>query len=126
MALFQQQGVKGPARAYQHIAALAPELRVLLKPLATHYTEAKTILATAHATLDLIRWILHGRTVEVSVQYQHRGENGFNGPLGTRVIVAGKVEQVLSLESYSSAEITLMQQSQQNIANKIRQWCGLS
>ncbi len=126
VGMLQGGGLDGPARAYEHISTLPPELRVALKPLATHYTEAKTIMATAHATLDLIRWNLHGRAVEVSVQYQHRGENGIEGPFGARVIMAGRVEQLLSNDSCTPAELAVTQACQQNIRAKIQQWCGRS
>jgi malate dehydrogenase len=124
VTVLREGGQDGLARAYSYIDTLPPELRVALKPLATHYTEAKTIVGTAHATLDLIRWILHGRAVEVSVQYQHRGERDCDVPFGARVIMAGKVEQLLSTENYTSAELALMRLSQATIRAKLDQWCG--
>lgn len=124
VALLQEAGQDGPARAYEFIATLSPELRVALKPIATHYTEAKTIVATAHAALDLIVWILQGRAVEVSVQYQHCGENGIYGPFGARVIMAGKVEQLLPVENYSPGELDLIRAGNATIKDKMERWCG--
>ncbi len=124
VAMLHDGGPDGPVRAYDYIAGLPPELRVALRPIATHYTEAKTIVATAHATLDLIRWILQGRAVEVSAQYQHRGEYGFEGPFGARVIMAGKVERLLPIETYSPAELVLMRLSQAAIGGKSSNGAG--
>jgi malate dehydrogenase len=57
VAILRDDPHDGPLQAFEYIAGLPPELRVALKPLATHYTEAKTIVATAHATVDLVEWI---------------------------------------------------------------------
>lgn len=113
----------GVMRAYEHVARLAADLRVALKPLVTHYTEAKTIVATAHATVDLAEWILEGHSVEIAAQYQHEGESGLQGPFGARLIIAGKVEQLISTERYNSEEIALIRASNQAIQTKIAQWC---
>ncbi len=51
------------------------------------------------------------------MQYQHRGENGIQGPVGARVIMAGRAEQLLSDENCSPAELGLMGACQQNIAD---------
>ncbi len=112
----------GPARAYEHIATLPPDLRVVLKPLTTHYTEAKTVVATAHAAVDLVEWILQGHSVEIAAQFQHDGENGLSGPFGARMVLAGKVEQILPLDGYTDDEISLLRASHAAVQDKIAQW----
>ncbi len=113
----------GPLRAYEHIATLSPDLRVALKPLTTHYTEAKTVVATSHATVDLVEAVLQGASIEVAAQYQHEGESGLRGPCGARLIVADKVEQLLPLDGCTEEEMALIRASSCAVQSKIEQWC---
>ena len=113
---------EGPARAYEHISTLSPDLRVVLKPLVTHYTEAKTVVATAHAAVDLVEWISRGFSVEIAAQFEHDGENGLTGPCGTRLILSGKVEQVLPLDNLTPDELALLTSSHDAIQGKVAQW----
>lgn len=122
VALLHNDPHDGAVRAYEHIATLPPDLRVVLKPFITHYTEAKTIVATAHATVDLVEWIVQGHSVEIAAQVQHEGENGLHGPCGARLVLAGKVEQILSLATYSDDEIALLRASNATVQAKIAQW----
>ena len=122
VALLHDDAQQGPLRAYEHIATLSPDLRVALKPLATHYTEAKTVVATAHATADLVEAVLQGASIEVAVQYQHEGEFGLQGPCGARLILAAKVEQLLPLDGCTDDEIALIRASNRSVQNKIEQW----
>jgi hypothetical protein len=122
VAMLRDDPHDGVLKVFEHIAGLAPDLRVALKPLATHYTEAKTIVATAHATVDLVEWVLRGSAVEIAAQYQHDGEFGLNGPFGARLIIAGKVEQLLPPERCTSDEIELMHTSNSAMQGKIQQW----
>ena len=123
VGMLHDDAQRGPLRAYEHIAALSPDLRVALKPLATHYTEAKTIVATAHATVDLVEAVLQGASVEVAAQVQHQGESGLHGPCGARVVVADKVEQLLSFDSCTDDEMALIRASNRAVQSKIEQWC---
>lgn len=120
--LLQDDPHGGPARAYEHIATLSPDLRVAVKPLATHYTEAKTVVATAHATVDLVEWLLQGHSVEIAAQFQHEGENDLHGPCGARLIIAGKVEQLLPWDNYTAAEASLLRNAHAGVQAKIAQW----
>ena len=123
VAMLHDDAECGPLRAYEHIAALAPDLRVALKPLATHYTQAKTVVATAHATVDLVEAVLLGASVEVAAQVQHEGESGLHGPCGARLILADKVEQLLPLDNCTDDEMALIRASNRAVQSKIEQWC---
>ena len=124
VAMLRDDAQHGPRRAYEYIAALSPDLRVALKPLVTHYSEAKTIVATAHATVDLVEAVLRGASIEVAAQFQHEGEFGLHGPCGARLIVADRVEQLLSLEGCTDEEIALLHASNRAVQSKIAQWCA--
>ena len=113
---------EGPIKALQHVATLAPDLRVALKPFAIHYTEAKTVEATANASVELARAILEGRPMEIAAQYMHTGESGIHGPFGARLIVAGTAERLLPMEGYWKEEMDAIQRSAEAITNKIKEW----
>jgi len=114
--------VAGPEQALRHVATLAPDLRVALKPFAIHYTEAKTVVATAHSTVELVKCIMQGRPMEIAAQYQHCGESGINGPFGPRLIVAGTVERLLPVEGYLKEETDRIAESARLIQRKIGEW----
>lgn len=122
VSLLRDNPHDGPARAYARIATLPPDLRVVLKPLVTQYTEAKTVVATAHATADLVEWLVRGQTVEIAAQVQHDGENGLRGPCGARLVLGGNVEQLLPLDTCSDDEIALLRASNAAVQRKIAQW----
>jgi malate dehydrogenase len=113
---------EGPHKALKYISHLSPDLRVALKPFAIHFTSAKTLVATASATVDLLRSILEGRPVEIAVQYQHHGESGINCPFGARLIMAGTVERLLPYEGYYKEEVDLINGAAENIKMKIEEW----
>ena len=115
--------VDGALRALRYVLELPPDLRVALKPFAIHYTDAKTQTATAAATVELVKAVLEGRRVEVSAQYMHEGENGLHGPCGSRLLLAGRVLQVMpDRESMTATERRMVEQSAREISKKISQW----
>jgi len=122
IALLRSDPEQGLAAALEHVANLAPDLRVALKPFVIHYTDAKTAGATAHATLDLLRAICEGRPMEIVAQVQHAGEGGIHGPFGARLIVAGSIERILPVEGYWREEMELIQRSAETIAAKLAAW----
>ncbi|MDR3542621.1 MAG: hypothetical protein P4L69_16905 [Desulfosporosinus sp.] len=113
----------GAVEALRYVRDLSPDLRVVLKPFAIHYTDAKTQTATAAATVELVKAVLEGRRVEISVQYMHKGENGLYGPCGGRVLLAGTVQRVMpDHDGMTSSERALIEQSAKAIQDKIRRW----
>lgn len=123
--LIRSDPAGGAVAALHYVRDLPPDLRVPLKPFAIHYTDAKTQTATAAATVDLVRAVLEGRRLEVSVQYMHEGENGLHGPCGGRVLLAGTVQEVMPFgERMSAAERALIAASAAAINAKIVQWSG--
>lgn len=76
------------AQAYRYVDSLPPDLRVVVKPFVTHVSGAKTIVATANVTVDLVQNLLEGREMVVSGQVQLDGEfYGLRTPLGVPIVV---------------------------------------
>jgi len=114
--------VGGPVRALERIALLPPDLRVALKPFAVHYSQAKTISATAHATVDLVKALCEGRAIEVCAQYLHQGELGITGPIGNRLILEGVVRRVVPGDDLDEEELALLRACGAQCSHKIREW----
>lgn len=114
--------VGGPVRALDRIALLPPDLRVALKPFPVHYSQAKTVSATASATVELVKALCEGRSVEVCAQFEHRGEGGIWGPVGNRVILEGAVRRVVPMDDLWEIERDLLVASGRASLEKIQGW----
>lgn len=77
------------AEAFAQVDQLPPDARVILKPLLTHYSGAKTVRATANVTVDLVQTLLDGREMLVAGQVLVQPGEFYDltGPLGVPVIV---------------------------------------
>lgn len=122
MAEMVRDPVGGPVRALERIASLPPDLRVALKPFAVHYSQAKTVAATASATVELVKALCEGRSVEVCVQFEHSGEGGIVGPVGNRVILEGAVRRVVPMDDLTGDEQEQIRESGRRSLDKIRGW----
>ena len=112
----------GPVRALERVACLPPDLRVALKPFPVHYSQAKTVSATATATIEFVKALCEGRAVEICAQYQHLGEMGIYGPIGNRLILDGSVRRVVPGDDLTHEEIALLQSCGARCLKKIREW----
>lgn len=63
MAGMMADPINGPVDALARVARLPPDLRVALKPFPVHYSQAKTLSATATATVELVKALYEGRAV---------------------------------------------------------------
>lgn len=122
MAEMMADPVSGPVRALERVARLPPDLRVALKPFAVHFSQAKTVSATANATVELVTALCEGRAVEICAQYEHHGELGIFGPIGNRLILEGAVRRVVPGDDLGEEEIALLQACATRCGNKIREW----
>lgn len=114
--------VNGPVRALERIARLPPDLRVALKPFPVHYSQAKTVAATATATVELVKAVCEGRAVEVCAQYEHCGELGIHGPIGNRLLLEGTVSRVVPGDDLSDEELSMLRQCGERCSAKIGEW----
>ena len=124
MAGMMADPINGPVNALARVATLPPDLRVALKPFPVHYSQAKTLSATATATVELVKALCEGRAVEICAQYEHRGELGIDGPIGNRLILEGTVRRVVPGDDLRPEEIALLQACAQRCRQKIREWTG--
>ena len=87
------------AEAFTRVDALAPDVRVIVKPYVTHLSGSKTVLATASVTVDLVRTLLDGREVLVAGQALLEGDfYGMHGVLGVPVVAgANGISRVVEI-----------------------------
>jgi malate dehydrogenase len=89
------------AEAFAEADRLSPDIRVIVRPLITHYSGAKTVRATANATVDLVERLLVGDDVFLAGQVLLE-KNEFHGlpavPFGVPIIAsASGVRRVVEL-----------------------------
>jgi len=107
------------AEAYRLVAALPPDVRVAVGPFVTHYSGAKTVIATARATMEFIRTITQGADALVCGQVSLNGTYGIQGTVGVPFVVGNRgVDRVFELPM-TDAEKALLQQSAHAIRDKI-------
>ncbi len=105
-------------KAYRYVDSLAPDLRVFIKPFVTHQSGAKTVVATANVTVDLVQNLLQGREIVVCGQVQLAGEfYDIHTPLGVPIVVTPSGwSRVVNLQLW--AEEAEMLQQTADVLNK--------
>ena len=103
--------------------ALPPDLRVVLKPYVTHYSGAKTVVATAQSTVELVQTVLSGREAVLAAQVMVDGEfYGLRAPLGVPIVLGTQgFTEVIPLQLWED-EAELLSASADAIANKVAEW----
>lgn len=109
--------------AFAHVRTLAPDLRVALRPYAAHYSGAKTAVATANATVDMLRVVLSGHQTVMAAQVALEGDwPGLHGVLGVPVLVGHQGWlHVDPLDLAADEEAHLLAVGR-NVTDKLRQW----
>ncbi|MEO1621988.1 MAG: lactate dehydrogenase [Cyanobacteria bacterium J06632_3] len=108
--------------AYRYVDNLAADLRVLLKPFVTQMSGAKTIVATANVTVDLVQNLLQGRDIVISGQVQLAGEfYDIRTPLGVP-IVAGPSgwSRVVNLQLWAE-EAEMLQRTAEKLDKRLKE-----
>ena len=118
---YLQQGLI--REAFEHVDRLSPDLRVVLKPYLTHLSGAKTAVATANVTVDLVRTLMDGREIVVAGQVRLDGEfYGIHTSIGAPIVVGNNGwSQVVSIQLWED-EARLLMQSAAQIQRKLREW----
>ena len=82
--------IKGEIKeAFARVDTLPPDVRVVLKPFVTHLSGAKTVMATANVTVDLVQTLLDGRDALVAGQIVLENDwHNLRGVLGVPVIAS--------------------------------------
>ena len=107
------------AEAYETVDALPPDVRVAVGPFVTHYSGAKTVIATARATMEFIRTITQGADALVCGQITLDGTYGIHGTVGVPFVVGNRgVDRVFEIP-LDAGELESLQQSALAIGEKI-------
>lgn len=118
---YLQQGLI--REAFEHVDRLSPDLRVVLKPYLTHLSGAKTAVATANVTVDLVRTLMDGREIVVAGQVRLDGEfYGIHTSIGAPIVVGNNGwSQVVPVQLWED-EARLLMQSAAQVQRKLREW----
>ena len=114
------------AEAFRRVDTLPADVRVVVKPFVTHLSGAKTVMATANVTVDMVQGLLDGREVLVAGQVVlEAGEfYGLTGPLGVPVILGpAGVRRVVELPLTPREEADVRRISGE-VNRKIADWTG--
>jgi len=106
--------------AYAAVEAYPPGVRAVVRPFVTHYSGAKTVLGTGHATMEFIRTITQGADALVSGQVALDGEAyGIRGTIGIPFVVGNRgVDRIFELPM-DDDERTLLVESARRVQQKI-------
>ncbi len=106
--------------AYAAVEEYPPDVRVVVRPFVTHYSGAKTVAGTAHATMEFIRTITQGADVLVSGQIALDSEvYGIRGTIGVPFVVGNRgVDRIFELPM-DDDERALLVDSAAQVAGKI-------
>jgi malate dehydrogenase len=76
--------------AFEFIQGQPPDIRAAVKPFFTHFTAGRTTeLATAHAVVDVVGFLVHGEQVAIPAQVILDGEfDNLRGPLAVPVLLS--------------------------------------
>jgi malate dehydrogenase len=110
--------------AFEAVESLPPDVRVLLRPELTHLSGARTVMATANVTVDMVRQMMEGREMSVAGQVMLEGEGvyGIRGALGVPLIVSHQgVVRVLSPPLWQE-EVRALHEAAAAVGEKIAQW----
>jgi len=109
--------------AFRLFEQLPPDARVMIGPFLTIFSGAKTDIATANATVDLVKSILSGKDTVVAAQVALEGEfMSVYGPIGAPVVISPKGWEDVYPISVSKGEKELFCRAAQSIRRKLELW----
>ena len=113
--------------AFALFDTLAPDVRVVIGPFLTLFSGAKTDVATANATVDLVCTIVCGRDSVVAAQVQLRGEfEGVHTSIGVPIIVNTKGWESAYPLAMTDGERQLFLAAAVRVQEKIQTWTRMS
>ncbi len=111
------------AGAFRHVDRLPPDLRTVLRPWATHVSGAKTAVATAAATVELVEAIVEGREMVVAGQVALEGEVlGMRGVVGVPVVLGQQGWTSVVLPEMGADEVAAFARVTDGIQAKLGRW----
>lgn len=111
------------AEAFRRFDTLPPDVRVLVGPFLTLFAGSKTDIATANATVDLIKSMLSGKDTVIAAQVSLRDEFlDVSGPIGAPVVISPKGWDAVYPITLSEGEQQLFYRAAQSIQRKLQLW----
>lgn len=111
------------AEAFRIFDTLPPDIRIMIGPFLTLFAGAKTDIATANASVDLIKSMLSGKDTVIAAQVSLSNEFlQVNGPIGAPVVISPKGWDAVYPMTLSDGEQQLFLQSAQSIQEKLKRW----
>ncbi len=110
--------------AFEAVETFPPDIRVQLRPELTHLSGARTVMATANVTVDMVRQMLEGREMSVAGQVMLEGEGvyGIRGVLGLPLLVSNQgVVRILSPPLWQE-EARALHEAATAITEKVTRW----
>lgn len=112
--------------AFEAIEVLPPDIRVQLRPELTHLSGARTVMATANVTVDMVRQMLEGREMSVAGQVllEEEGVYGICGVLGLPLLASNQGVVRIPAPPLWPEEDLALREAAVAIAQKIARWEG--
>lgn len=122
-------GAVDPASAFDMVESLRPGVRGVVRPYLTHTSGAKTVHATAAATVDLVDTVLDGREIVVAGQVLLDGEIALGGRpvegvLGVPVVIGPDGWTRVLLDELADDEERRLDAVHRQIRSAIAGWTG--
>ena len=120
-------GAVDPASAFAMVETLRPGVRGVVRPYLTHTSGAKTVNATAAATVDLVDAVLDGREIVVAGQVLLDGEVNLNGRslkgvLGVPLVIGPDGWTRVLLEDLAADETRRLETIHRQIQSAVASW----
>jgi malate dehydrogenase len=111
-------------QAFELVNRMPPDVRVLLRPNLTHLSGSKTVMATANATVDMVRQMVEGREMSVAGQVLLEGDGfyGIRGAFGVPLILSNQGVVRVQTPSIWSEEVVALHGAAMEIGRKITRW----
>ena len=112
------------ARAFDLIETMPADVRVLLRPEMTHLSGSRTVMATANATVDMVRQIIEGRELSGAgqVALEGFGAYGLSGVMGLPLILSNQGVVRIQTPPLWAEEEAALHEAARAISAKIDQW----
>lgn len=110
--------------AFEAIETLPPDIRVQLRPELTHLSGARTVMATANVTVDMVRQMLEGREMSVAGQVllEEEGVYGIRGVLGLPLLASNQGVVRIPAPPLWPEEHLALREAAAAIAEKVARW----
>ncbi len=108
--------------AFAYVETLPPDMRVALKPFVIHFSGAKTVMATAQATVAMVQMICLGNDALVSGQIKLEGDfHGIHGTIGVPFVIGNKgVDRIIEIP-LGDDEKELLVRNAENVQKRLDQ-----